>query len=160
MTLHIQYLASLCTRRSWPEPAYQTSRNSSGYRCVVRVNNREYQTPKYHRDEVLAQEDAALIAYTICRNFSANDGMYPTGFAHEGMIQGNPVPVGSGRRSRRVTTAGATRYGDSDSAGSRSGGSSPDFGDARLTNPFGTATSRRSMYPDPKQYTSRAPPRY
>ena len=127
-----------------------------GYRCVVRVNNREYQTPTYHSSETSAKENAALIAFNICRNFSANDGMYPTGFAHGGVIQGNPVPVGSGRHSRRPATETARteyRYGDSDSAGSRSGGSSPDWGQSR--NPLRIPTSRRAAYPsDSLHYSS------
>jgi len=162
--LHTVYLASLCQRRRWPEPAYQISYSPSGYRCVVRVNNREYQTPTYHSSETSAKENAALIAFNICRNFSANDGMYPTGFAHGGVIQGNPVPVGSGRHSRRSGTDTARaeyRYGDSDSAGSRSGGSSPDWGQSRLTDPLRTSTSRRAVYSsDPNHYSSRAMPRY
>ncbi|KIW75091.1 hypothetical protein Z517_11862 [Fonsecaea pedrosoi CBS 271.37] len=162
--LHTVYLASLCQRRRWPEPAYQTSYSPSGYRCVVRVNNREYQTPTYHSSESSAKENAALIAFNICRNFSANDGMYPTGFAHGGVIQGNPVPVGSGRHSRRGgadTARMECRYGDSDSAGSRSGGSSPDWGESRLSSPMRTSPSRRVVYSsDAGQYSRRALPRY
>ncbi|RMD44458.1 hypothetical protein DV735_g611, partial [Chaetothyriales sp. CBS 134920] len=54
-----------------------------------------------NQTESTAREEAALIAFNICRSFSANDGMYPTGFAHDGVIQGNPVPVGSGRHATR-----------------------------------------------------------
>ena len=154
-------MPGLCQRRRWPDPAYQTSASPSGYRCVVRVNNREYQTPTSHSSETSAKENAALIAFNICRNFSANDGMYPTGFAHGGVIQGNPVPVGSGRHSRRSgTDTTQYRYGDSDSAGSRSGGSSPDWGQSRLNDPVRTTTSRRVIYPDSGHYSSRAMPRY
>jgi hypothetical protein len=116
---------------------------------VVRVNNREYQTPTYHSSETSAKENAALIAFNICRNFSANDGMYPTGFAHGGVIQGNPVPVGSGRHGRRSGTDASRdqyRYGDSDSTGSRSGGSSPDWGQSRLIDPVRSSGSRRAVY--------------
>jgi len=143
--LHTVYLASLCQRRRWPEPAYQISYTPSGYRCVVRVNNREYQTSTYHPSDSSAKEGAALIAFNICRNFSANDGMYPTGFAHGGVIQGNPVPVGSGRHSHRSRTDTRTdyRYGDTDSSGSRSGGSSPDWAEFRRSDPLQTSTSRR-----------------
>lgn len=55
-------------------------------------------------------------AYMICLNFSANDGMYPLGHKHGGVIQGLPVAIGTGRRST---------YADDASSGSRSGGSSP-----------------------------------
>jgi len=161
--LHTVYLASLCQRRRWPEPAYQISYSPSGYRCVVRVNNREYQTPTYHSSESSAKENAALIAFNICRNFSANDGMYPTGFAHGGVIQGNPVPVGSGRHSRRSgkDTRNEYRYGDTDSSGSRSGGSSPDWGESRLSDPIRLASTRRSMYSsDTGHYSRRVMPRY
>ncbi|OCT47921.1 hypothetical protein CLCR_03761 [Cladophialophora carrionii] len=118
----------------------------------------------HHSSETSAKENAALIAFNICRNFSANDGMYPTGFAHGGVIQGNPVPVGSGRHNRRSATDSARaeyRYGDSDSAGSRSGGSSPDWGQTRLTEPVRTSTARRPVYSsDMSHYSSRHMPRY
>lgn len=156
--------SGLCQRRRWPEPAYQVSCSPSGYRCVVRVNNREYQTPTYHPSETSAKEHAALIAFNICRNFSANDGMYPTGFAHGGVIQGNPVPVGSGRRSSRRAGTDARseyRYGDSDSTGSRSGGSSPDWGESRLSDPLRGSSTRRSMYSSDSMHYGGSPmPRY
>lgn len=128
--LHTHYLSSLCQRRHWPEPRYVVTRSgSAGYRCVVRVNNREYQTPRIQTSESTAKEEAALIAFNICRSFSANDGMYPTGFAHDGVIQGNPVPVGSGRHNRDSNSSldQPNYHYTSDSAGSRSGGSSPDY---------------------------------
>ena len=57
--------------------------------------------------------------------------MYPTGFAQGGVIQGNPVPVGSGRHKSRhsdESSHSSYRYnGESDSSGTRSGGSSPDY---------------------------------
>ena len=136
------------------------SYSSGGYRCVVRVNNREYQTPRVQTSESTAKEQAALIAFNICRSFSANDGMYPTGFAHDGVIQGNPVPVGSGRRSQRESSSSDYHYSTvpigsgrhshrdsnsslersdyhytSDSTGSRSGGSSPDYNSRRYVPP-------------------------
>ncbi|EHY58695.1 hypothetical protein HRR83_007419 [Exophiala dermatitidis] len=146
--LHTVYLASLCQRRRWPEPAYQVTYTPAGYRCVVRVNNREYQTSNYHPSESSAKEGAALIAFNICRNFSANDGFYPAGFSHGGVIQGNPVPVGSGRHGRRSGTETRKDYrcGDTDSSSSRSGGSSPDWGDSRGADPLRLATSRRDTY--------------
>ena len=131
--------AGLCQRRHWPEPRYHVTRGSQGFQCTVRVNNREYQTPRIQTTESIAREEAALIAFNICRSFSANDGMYPTGFAHDGVIQGNPVPVGSGRHGSarhggRHDSRGSNSSLDrseyhytSDSVGSRSGGSSPDY---------------------------------
>jgi hypothetical protein len=112
------------------------------------VNNREYQTSTYHTSESSAKEGAALIAFNICRNFSANDGMYPTGFAHGGVIQGNPVPVGSGRHSRGGGNdhRAEYRYGDTDSSGSRSGGSSPDWQDGRRSDPHRVSGGRRLVY--------------
>ena len=107
------------------------------------MNNREYQTAKSYLSESLAREGAAITAYTICRDFSANDGMYPAGFAHNGVLQGNPVPVGSGRHQRRQEGAypnAEYRYrSESDSSGSRSGGSSPDYlREPRLAQVYGT----------------------
>lgn len=55
-------------------------------------------------------------AYMICLNFSAHDGMYPVGHKHDGMMQGLPVAIGTGRRSTYI---------DEGSSGSHSGGSSP-----------------------------------
>ncbi|EDN10291.1 predicted protein [Histoplasma mississippiense (nom. inval.)] len=60
-------------------------------------------------------------AYLICRNFSVNDGMYPAGHDHGGIVQGIPVAIGTGRRGRFRDDIDA-----STSSGSRSGGSSPE----------------------------------
>jgi hypothetical protein len=147
----------LCQRRHWPEPRYAVSYSNGGYRCKVMVNNREYQTTRLERSEQAAREAAALIAFNICRSFSANDGMYPTGFAHGGVIQGNPVPVGSGRHTNRDSNSSLdTQY--YDSPGSRSGGSSPEFG-SRHAMTTGTAAhssrhtsgSRHSEHPAPSR---------
>ncbi|KAL4891064.1 hypothetical protein BDV59DRAFT_194528 [Aspergillus ambiguus] len=118
---YILYLASLCRRRRWPEPAYESYAVPTGYTCIVRVNNREYQTDEVCASATLARENAAMRAYLICRNFSVNDGMYPAGHDHGGVLQGIPVAIGTGRRSH---------YGDEEdfstpSTGS-SGGSSPE----------------------------------
>jgi hypothetical protein len=83
----------------------------------------------------MARENAAMRAYLICRNFSVNDGMYPAGHDHGGVLQGVPVAIGTGRGSHRVSSS--SRYDESDSTsvsgGSRSGGSSPESHDgARL----------------------------
>lgn len=128
----------VCQRRDWPNPVYQVSRSRAGYTCVVRVNNREYQTPKQHQSKLLAKEAAATTAYSIVANFSANHAMHPAGFASGGVIQGNPVPVGSGRHARRSgsvssyqsnASSNLATYGsrdESNSPGSRSGQSSPE----------------------------------
>jgi hypothetical protein len=87
----------------------------------VRVNNREYQTDGVCDTKKLACENAAMRAYLICRNFSVNDGMYPAGHDHGGIVQGIPVAIGTGRRSRYADDTDT-----STSGGSRSGGSSPE----------------------------------
>lgn len=87
----------------------------------MRVNNREYQTDTVCETETLARENAAMRAYLICRNFSVNDGMYPAGHDHGGVVQGIPVAIGTGRRGRYADDTDT-----STSGGSRSGGSSPE----------------------------------
>lgn len=62
-------------------------------------------------------------AYLICRNFSVNDGMYPAGHDHGGVVQGIPVAIGTGRKSRYVDDTDGSL---STSGESRSGGSSPE----------------------------------
>ncbi|KAH2836050.1 hypothetical protein KXV85_004953 [Aspergillus fumigatus] len=118
---YILYLASLCRRRRWPEPQYESYAGTGGYSCIVRVNNREYQTDSVCESETLARENAAMRAYLICRNFSINDGMYPAGHDHGGIVQGIPVAIGTGRKSRYLDDADTSTSGES-----RSGGSSPD----------------------------------
>lgn len=130
--------AGVCQRRVWPTPVYRVSSSRAGYTCVVRVNNREYQTRKHHDSEILAKEAAATTAYSIVANFSAHHQTYPAGFTSGGVIQGNPIPVGSGRHVRRVdsgsdyqanTNTSYAQYGSRDvsnSPGSSSGTSSPE----------------------------------
>ncbi|EAW10480.1 uncharacterized protein ACLA_049520 [Aspergillus clavatus NRRL 1] len=118
---YILYLASLCRRRNWPEPVYESFAGTGGYGCVVRVNNREYQTDSVSESETLARENAAMRAYLICRNFSVNDGMYPAGHDHGGIIQGIPVAIGTGRKGRYLDDTDTSTSGES-----RSGGSSPE----------------------------------
>jgi hypothetical protein len=62
-------------------------------------------------------------AYLICRNFSVNDGKYPAGTNHGGVVQGIPVAIGTGRKSSRDDD---TDTSVSSSGGSWSGGSSPE----------------------------------
>jgi hypothetical protein len=94
--------AGVCQRRVWPIPVYHVSSSRAGYTCIVRVNNREYQPRKNHDSELLAKEAAATTAYSIVANFSAHHTTYPAGFTSGGVIQGNPIPVGSGRHARRA----------------------------------------------------------
>ena len=91
---------------------------------MVRVNHREYQTDAICESELMARENAAMRAYMICRNFSVNDGMYPAGHDHGGVLQGIPIAIGTGRRGGRY--AGDESDATSTSGGSRSGGSSPE----------------------------------
>lgn len=100
---------------------YESYSTNPGYTCVVRVNNREYHTDTAYGNEVLARENAAMRAYLICRNFSVNDGMYPTGHNRGGVLQGMPVAIGTERRSLYSEDLDS-----STSSGSRSGGSSPE----------------------------------
>ena len=115
-----QLIAGLCRRRQWPQPHFESYRTSAGYACVARVNNREYQTDTTYGSDLLARENAAMRAYLICRNFSVNDGMYPSGHARGPVLQGLPVAIGTERRSIYTEDNDA-----STSSGSRSGGSSP-----------------------------------
>lgn len=89
----------------------------------MRVNNREYQTDAVYGSETLARESAAMRAYLICRNFSVNDGMYPAGTNHGGVVQGMPVAIGTGRKSSRDDD---TDTSVSSSGGSWSEGSNPE----------------------------------
>lgn len=130
------------------------SRN--GYTCIVRVNNREYQTPKYCSSEATAKEAAALVAFNICRSFSVNDGMYPNGFAHDSVVQGRAVPVGAGRSGRRTQTITLTPdyrlRTESMSSGSRSGGSSPELSDdPGLRAAYGNSPRQPTNYASGRQ---------
>ncbi len=87
----------LCRRRGWRDPLYETYRSSSGFTCLVLVNGREYQTDLAYESDGLAQENAAMRAFMVCRNFSVNGGM----LARNGVVQGLPANESSGRRRRR-----------------------------------------------------------
>ena len=63
-------------------------------------------------------------AYLICRNFSVNDGMYPSGHTQGGAVQGIPVAIGTGRKPSRDDDTDTSF--SSSSGGSWSGGSSPE----------------------------------
>lgn len=77
-------------------------------------------------------------AYLICRNFSVNDGMYPVGHDHGGVVQGIPVAIGTGRRPRYTDDTDSSTTG-----GSRSGGSSPESNEGSR----GSRGSRRTSGP-------------
>lgn len=125
---YVQYLSSLCYRRQWPEPQYSAQLTRNGVKCVVRVNNREYHTDMAYENAILASENAAMRAYLICRNFSVNDGMYPSGTmsSQGGVLQGMPVAIGTERRVYNEDQE------SSSSSGSRSGGSSPGTYETRM----------------------------
>ncbi len=95
--LRLTCWAGLCRRRGWRDPLYETYRSSSGYTCLVLVNGREYQTDLAYESDGLAQENAAMRAFMVCRNFSVNGGM----LARNGVVQGLPANEHSGRHRRR-----------------------------------------------------------
>lgn len=51
------------------------------------VNGQEYQTDLAYESDVLAQENAAMRAFMVCRNFAVNGGM----LARDGIVQGLPA---------------------------------------------------------------------
>ncbi|KAF2104272.1 hypothetical protein NA57DRAFT_51110 [Rhizodiscina lignyota] len=145
---YIMYLTSLCQRRHWPEPIFECSRSRRGWVCTVRVNNREYTSDTGYESESLAREAAATRAYAICRDFSVNDGMYPgQRQGQPGVVQGLPVAIGTGRRSRKSSQqyydSPTPEYHESPSSSmyvdSGSRGSSPRSSDSGLET-----SSRRS----------------
>lgn len=88
----------LCRRRGWRDPSYECYRDSSGYTCLVLVNGREYQTDLAYESDNLAQENAAMRAFMVCRNFSVNGGM----LARNGIVQGLPAnDTGKHSRSKK-----------------------------------------------------------
>ncbi|CAK7226056.1 hypothetical protein SBRCBS47491_006097 [Sporothrix bragantina] len=100
---YMQYLESLCRRRGWTDPMYECYRDSSGYTCLVLVNGREYQTDLAYESDMLAQENAAMRAFMVCRNFSVNGGM----LARNGIVQGLPADESS-RKQRRGRQASSS----------------------------------------------------
>ncbi|KEY66823.1 hypothetical protein S7711_05179 [Stachybotrys chartarum IBT 7711] len=91
----------LCRRRGWTDPSYECYRDPSGYTCLVLVNGREYQTDLAYESDMLAQENAAMRAFMVCRNFSVNGGM----LARNGIVQGMPANDTSRRRKSRHTSS-------------------------------------------------------
>ena len=122
-------LLDLCHRRRWADPLFETHHSRRGWTCRVRVNNREYTCDTAYTTEELARDKAAESAYMICRNFSVNDGMYPgQKQGQAGVVQGLPVAIGTGRRSRYKNDYEST----SSYSGSSSGDSSPRTSDTEL----------------------------
>lgn len=76
---------------------YNTYSNTPGYACIVLVNGREYQTDLSYESDALAQENAAMRAFMVCRNFSVNGGM----LARNGVIQGLPANDTSSRQRKQ-----------------------------------------------------------
>lgn len=69
------------------------------------VNGREYQTDLAYESDILAQENAAMRAFMVCQNFSANGGM----LARNGIVQGLPaVDTGRRRKSRHTSSRGSS----------------------------------------------------
>ncbi|CRK19966.1 hypothetical protein BN1708_003253 [Verticillium longisporum] len=94
----------LCRRRGWQDPTYECYRDPSGFTCLVLVNGREYQTDLAYQSDVLAQENAAMRAFMVCRNFSVNGGM----LARNGIVQGLPAteaPRRSSKKSRHMASS-------------------------------------------------------
>ncbi|KAK3905206.1 hypothetical protein C8A05DRAFT_41828 [Staphylotrichum tortipilum] len=103
---YMQYLESLCRRRGWQDPTYECFRDTSGYTCLVLVNGREYQTDLAYESGTLAQENAAMRAFMVCRNFSVNGGM----LARNGIVQGLPADD-SGRKARKSSRHTSSHHG-------------------------------------------------
>ncbi|KAK1832510.1 double strand RNA binding from dead end protein 1 domain-protein [Podospora conica] len=118
---YMQYLESLCRRRGWHDPSYECYRGSNGYyTCLVLVNGREYQTDLAYESGGLAQENAAMRAFMVCRNFSVNGGM----LARNGIVQGLPADDTSRRRKSRHHSSSTHSHGSSRRSGNHSSSSS------------------------------------
>lgn len=66
------------------------------------MNGRVYQTDQAYESAVLARENAAMRAFMVCRNFSANGGI----LARNGIVQGVPVIESHRKSSYRQTGSG------------------------------------------------------
>jgi hypothetical protein len=87
VVLSLTSTLGLCLRRGWGYPVYDIYKGSSGYTCHVLVHGREYQTDLEYISDRLAQENAAMRAFMVCRSFSVNGGM----LARNGVVQGPPA---------------------------------------------------------------------
>ncbi|KAI0133603.1 hypothetical protein BJ170DRAFT_168424 [Xylariales sp. AK1849] len=121
---YMQYLESLCRRRGWQDPSYECYRDSNGYTCLVLVNGREYQTDLTYESDDLAQENAAMRAFMVCRNFSVNGGM----LARNGIVQGLPandsIKHSRTKKSRHNSSGGHRSHGSHGRTGHHSSSSS------------------------------------
>ncbi|OAA64192.1 hypothetical protein SPI_02839 [Niveomyces insectorum RCEF 264] len=101
---------------------YECYRDHNGYTCLVLVNGREYQTDLAYKSDLLAQENAAMRAFMVCRNFSVNGGM----LARNGIVQGLPVDESSRkqRRGRKTSTSHSKSSHSSRRSGTHSSSSS------------------------------------
>lgn len=134
---YMQYLESLCRRRGWTDPWYECSRSHSGYTCLVLVNGREYQTDLAYASDTLAQENAAMRAFMVCRNFSVNGGM----LARNGIVQGLPADEAS--RTKHKSSGGSRRQGGGSGGGS-SGGRHHSGGSSRGSSHRGSRSGNHS----------------
>lgn len=97
---YINYLASLCKRRRWPDPHYEFYPLYGKFACSVRVNHQDYHTETVYVTQDLAREAAAQYAYLVCRNISVNQSLYQGQGAGNGATVQLPLsqrlpPVGS-----------------------------------------------------------------
>ncbi|KAK0708249.1 hypothetical protein B0H67DRAFT_495798 [Lasiosphaeris hirsuta] len=104
------FFAGLCRRRGWMDPMYECYHDSNGYTCLVLVNGREYQTDLAYESDNLAQENAAMRAFMVCRNFSVNGGM----LARNGIVQGLPADQTT-RKTRKSRHTSSSHHGHSHS---------------------------------------------
>lgn len=77
---------------------YSIWRVEPKYACYVEVNGRRYQTDIEYESAFLAQENAAMRAFMVCRNFSVNGTM----LLRNGVVQGLPTRESSLRRRHRA----------------------------------------------------------
>ena len=110
---------------------YECYRDSNGYTCLVLVNGREYQTDLAYESGGLAQENAAMRAFMVCRNFSVNGGM----LARNGIVQGLPADDSTRRSrkgSRHTSSSNYGHHGHHGHHGRRSGNHSSSSSTASL----------------------------
>ncbi|KAI1194447.1 hypothetical protein F5X97DRAFT_346704 [Nemania serpens] len=87
---------ALCCRCGWKDHSYEYyDRDPSRYTCLVPVNGREYQTDLSCESPSMAQENAAMRAFMVGRNFSVNGSM----LARNGIVRGLSAND-SGRRKK------------------------------------------------------------
>lgn len=117
--------SALCRRRSWQDPTYECYHDSSGYTCLVVVNNREFRTDLAYDSDALAKENAAMRAFMVCRNLSVNGGMLPVaiGGKHSRSKKSRHHSSSSGYREHRSHGSHRSGHSPSSSTGSLEYGS-------------------------------------